>query len=130
MAAGTIMLTFPGARILQHTPDILRSLLTNAATDDLDWQPSPDRWSINMVLAHLADVELKGLSRFRAIVERDNPLLPAYDQLELFRSGRKFDGHAELSIFEHERRDTLAWLDSLPASVGVSHRTARRAWRS
>jgi hypothetical protein len=72
-----------------------------------------------MVLAHLASVELKGfVSRFRAIAEQNNPLLPAYDQLEQFRSGKKFDGLAELATFERERRDTLAWLDSLPASVG------------
>ena len=119
MAGGTIMRTFPGTRILQQTPDIVRSLLTSATAEDLDWQPSPDRWSINMVLAHLADVELKTMGRFRAIVDQDNPLLPSYDQLELFRSGKKFDGRAELRTFEQERRDTLAWLDSLPSSVGV-----------
>ena len=55
MAAGTILATFPGRQILQQTPGILRSLLANATTEDLDWQPSPDRWSISMVLAHLAD---------------------------------------------------------------------------
>jgi len=123
MEAVTIMLTFPGTRILRQTPDILRSLLASATAEDLDWQPSPDRWSINMVLAHLADVELKTVGRFRAIVEQDNPFLPSYDQLELFRSGKKFDGRAELAVFEQERRDTLAWLDYLPSSVGV--RTGR-----
>ena len=119
MAAGTIMLVFPGTRIVRQTPDILRSLLANATTEDLDWQPSPDRWSISMVLAHLASVEMKGfVNRFRAIVEQDNPFLPAYDQLEQFRSAKKFDGRAELAAFEQKRRDTLVWLDSLPASVG------------
>lgn len=124
MAAGTIMLTFPGTRILQQTPDILRSLLASATAEDLDWQPAPDRWSISMVLAHLVSVEQKGfMSRFRAIAEQENPFLPSYDQLDQFRSGKKFDGRAELDAFEHERRDTLAWLDSLPSSVGV--RTGR-----
>ena len=123
MAAGTIMRTFPGARILQQTPSILRSLLASATAEDLDWQPSPDRWSIDMVFAHLADVELKTKGRFHAIVEQDNPLLPAYDQLELFRSGKKFDGRVALHVFELERRDTMAWLDALPASVGT--RTGR-----
>jgi DinB superfamily len=118
MASG-IMLIFPGARILRQTPGILRSLLANATSEDLDWRPSPDRWSISMVLAHLASVEPNGfVSRFRAIVEQDNPFLPSYDQLDQFRSGKKFVGLAELSTFEHERRDTLAWLDSLPEAVG------------
>lgn len=126
MPADSIMLTFPGAQILRQTPAILRSLLANATADDLDWRPSPDRWSISMVLAHLADVEVKGmLSRLRAIAGEDNPHLPVYDQLELFRSGKKFDGLSELARFESERRDTLALLDSAPASVG--ERTGRHA---
>jgi hypothetical protein len=58
------------------------------------------------------------INRFRAIAEQDNPFLPSYDQLALFRSGRKFDGLAGLAAFEQERRETLAWLDSLPESVG------------
>jgi len=118
MAPSSILATFPGANILRQTPDTLRSLIANATAQDMDWQPAPDRWSINMVLAHLADVELKGfVSRFRAIAEPESPFLPSYDQLEQFRSAKKFDGRAELKTFAEKRRDTLAWLDSLPASV-------------
>jgi hypothetical protein len=101
MAAGSILATFPGTPILRQTPNILRSLLASATPDDMDWQPSPDRWSISMVLSHLADVELKGfVSRFRAIAERDNPFLASYDQLDQFRFAKKWDGRAELKTFE------------------------------
>lgn len=124
MAAPTLVLTFPGMPILEQTPGTFRDLLTNETRDDLDWQPSPDRWSISMVLAHLADVEVKGfMSRFAAIANEDNPLMPAYDQLALFHAGKKFDGLAELSDFESKRGETLAWLKSLPASIGT--RTGR-----
>ncbi len=106
-------------RILEQTPGTLRVLLANATREDLHWQPSPDRWSIDMVLAHLADVEVTGfVSRFRAIASEENPLLPAYDQLALFRTGAKFDGMAELDRFDEQRRETLTWLKSLPPSVG------------
>jgi hypothetical protein len=119
MAATTIEVTFPGMRILEQTPGALRSLLINATKDDLDWQPSHDRWSISMVLAHLADVEVKGfVSRFHAIATEENPFLPAYDQLALFQSVTDFDGLAELDEFERRRRETLAWLKSLPPTVG------------
>lgn len=119
MAATSIAVTFRGFHILEQTPGTLRSLLTNATKDDLDWLPSPERWSINMVLAHLADVELKGfVSRFRAMSAEDNAFLPAYDQLALFEAGAKFDGLAELDRFEHQRSETLTWLRSLPASIG------------
>jgi hypothetical protein len=120
MATATIAATFPGMRIIEQTPGTLRALVANATSEDLRWQPSPDRWSIAMVFAHLADVEIKGfVSRFRAMASEENPLLPAYDQLALFRTGMKFDGMAELDRFDEQRRETLAWLQSLPPSVGV-----------
>ncbi len=119
MIANPIALTFPGTGVLRQTPDILRSLLAHATAEDLDWQPAADRWSINMVLAHLADVERKAIvTRLRAIAEQDRPLLPVYDQLELFRSGKKFDGWRELASFEQDRRAMLAWLETVPASIG------------
>lgn len=80
MASATISATLPGTRILERTPGMLRALLSSATAEDFDWQPSSERWSIGMVLAHLADVEVKGfVSRFRAIAADENPLLPAYD---------------------------------------------------
>ena len=71
-----------------------------------------------MVLAHLADVEVKGfVSRFRAMAEQENPFLPSYNQLARFESGARFDGCAELDRFERERSKTLAWLKSLLRDV-------------
>jgi hypothetical protein len=117
-------LTFPGMPILEQTPGILRTLLAAAAREDLDWQPSPERWSISMVLAHLAEVELKAFrSRFAAMADGENPFLAAYDQLELFRSRKQFDALVELESFEQRRGETLAWLKSLPPSV--SNRAGR-----
>jgi DinB superfamily len=114
----------PALHILEQTPAVLRSLLANATSLDLDWQPRPDRWSIGMVLAHLADVEVKGfVSRFRDIVEQDHPFLAAYDQLALFRDGNKFDGRAELDRFTRLRGATLAWLKASPVEAGA--RTGR-----
>jgi hypothetical protein len=119
MAATSIALTFPGIHILEQTPRTLRSLFTKATKDDLDWQPSPGRWSISMVLAHLAEVEVNGfVSRFRAMAGQDDAFLPAYDQLALFQTGAKFDGRAQLDRFEGQRSETLTWLQSLPASIG------------
>ena len=113
-----VALTFPGMRILEQTPRTLRTLLATATAEDLDWQPSAERWSIGMVLAHLADVEVKGfLSRFTAMANEENAFLPAYDQLALFRFRTQFDALAELDSFERRRGETLAWLKSLPASV-------------
>jgi hypothetical protein len=109
---------FPGMSILEQTPLLLRNLLKDADRDILDWQPSRDRWSISMVLAHLADVEIRGFSnRFTSMAGQDNPYLPSYDQLDLFRNGKQFDGPGELDTFESRRGELLSWFRTLPASV-------------
>jgi hypothetical protein len=118
MTSSTLATSFPGMSILEQTPSVLRNLLKNATREEFDWQPSPSRWSISMVLAHLANVEVRGFtSRFTAIVAQDNPRLAVYDQTDLFQDGRKFDGVAELDTFERARLETLAWLRPLPDSV-------------
>ena len=44
----------PALHILEQTPGVLRSLLANANSQDLDWQPREDRWS-TMARAALRD---------------------------------------------------------------------------
>jgi hypothetical protein len=67
-------------RILRQTPGIFRNLLSLATREQLDWRPNAERWSIGMVLAHLADVEIAGFrSRFTAMLGAERPLLPSYD---------------------------------------------------
>jgi hypothetical protein len=107
-------------RVLLQTPGILRDLLSPATTEQLGWQPSIDRWSISMVLAHLADVEIKGFrNRFEAMLGADRALLPSYDQLELFKRQKQFDPYADLARFEEERGETLALLHAMPEGAGA-----------
>jgi len=110
--------------ILRQTPTLLRNLLAAATPDQLAWRPSAERWSISMVLAHLADVEVRGFeSRFRAMLGADQPLLKSYDQMGLFTLGIEFDPNAEMARFEERRSATLALLESMPAGAGA--RTGR-----
>lgn len=106
-------------RVLRQTPTSLRNLLAPATPEQLQWRASAERWSIAMILAHLAEVEVKGFqSRFRAMLGADQPLLPAYDQMELFRSGREFDPYAELARFEDRRAATMGILEKMPDGAG------------
>ncbi len=108
----------PSIAILEQTPGILRSLLVAATRETMDWQPSPDRWSISMVLAHLADVETHGfMQRFQAMAAEASPFLPSYNQLARFADGKRFDGGEQLELFQERRRSTLEWLASLPESA-------------
>ena len=109
----------PCLRILQQTPALLRSLLARATLEQLNWRPSGERWSISMVLAHLADAEVEGFrSRLVAILGADCPPLPAYDQLAPFRTQTQFDPYAEMSRFEEERGRTLALIEEMPERAG------------
>jgi len=106
-------------QILRQTPGVLRGLLSLATPEQMNWQPAPDRFSIAMVLAHLADVEARGFqSRFKALLAADDPVLPAYDQLDLFETGAQFDPFAEMVLFEERRVETLALLESMPDDAG------------
>jgi|ERR1035441_1600182 hypothetical protein len=106
-------------QVLRQTPGILRNLLSLATRERLDWCPSAERWSIGMVLAHLAHVEVCGFrSRFEAMLGADRPLLPGYDQWALFLCGIEFDPYAEMARFEEERGETLAFLEGMPDGAG------------
>jgi hypothetical protein len=106
-------------QILEQTPGLLRNLLATATQEQLEWRPSAERWSIAMVLAHLADVEVSGFrGRFEAMLGHDQPLLPGYDQLALFRSRADFDPYAEMARFEERRDRTMALLKALPDGAG------------
>jgi len=52
------------------------------------------------------------------MLEGDQPLLPRYDQLALFRAVTQFDPHAALARFAAERNATLALLGALPDGAG------------
>ena len=112
----------PVLSVLKSTPGILRAVLAPITPEQMEWQPKAERWSINMVLAHLHHVEVNCFrSRFSAMVNEDSPLLPSYDQLALFHSGQKFRGLDELAAFERERGQTLAWLEALPPASLARH---------
>jgi DinB superfamily len=112
-------MTSPAITVLEQTPGFLRALLAPATAEQMEWRPAPDRWSIAMVLAHLADVEVKGFGqRFFAIAGQDSPFLPAYDQLALFAGGvPEIDAAEQLDMFAERRKQSLAWLHTLPETV-------------
>ncbi len=110
--------TFAGAAVLDTTPTIIRSILGRATDEQLAWRPNADRWSVEMVLAHLTDVEVNGFqNRFRAMAEESDPFLPSYDQHDFFKTARSFRGLYELDEFAMARAETISLLRSLPAAV-------------
>ena len=106
-------------QVLQQTPLIIRNLVSIATPEQLQWRPNADRWSIAMVLAHLADVETRGFQdRFIPMLYEDRPILKSYDQWEIFRAQTDFDPDAELMRFEGKRSATLSLLRGLDDGAG------------
>jgi hypothetical protein len=66
--------------LLAQAPGRLRSLVDGASPGALTWTPSPDRWSVTQIAAHLADAEVVGAWRFRSVLAQDGVPLQAYDQ--------------------------------------------------
>jgi len=67
--------------ILASTPDKLKQEIASMSLREMKTRPATNKWSVQEVLAHLDDVEEVGMrARVAAMVEMDNPILPAFDQ--------------------------------------------------
>ena len=122
MTHDSVLSSFSGAAVLDTTPIVIRSILDRATDEELAWRPEDGRWSIAMVLAHMADVEANGFQgRFRALASTDDPFLRIYDQHALFAAGAHFDGRKSLEAFETQREETIDLLRSLPPAVMERH---------
>lgn len=61
-------------------PELLAVVLTGAHGEEIDYVAAPGRWSLRQIVAHVADSEMVGTFRFRAVIAEDNPTLMAFDQ--------------------------------------------------
>src|SRR5215467_10849638 len=67
-------------RVHRETPQRLQKLVARLDKKHLSRRPAPGKWSIQEVLAHLADAEIVLSWRLRQIVTQDGVSIQAYDQ--------------------------------------------------
>jgi hypothetical protein len=98
--------------VLEQTPERLRALVSSASPAELAWTATAARWSITQVAAHLADAEIVGAWRFRAVLETDNVTIQAYDQATWSSAFHyeQTDPVESVALFGALRRSTLALL--------------------
>ena len=60
--------------------EVLATVLTGAAGEEVDFTPAPGKWSIRQIMAHLADAELVGAHRLRLVIAEENPTLTYFDE--------------------------------------------------
>ncbi|MGH9656904.1 MAG: DinB family protein, partial [Bryobacteraceae bacterium] len=99
--------------------ELVAVAVTGAAGAELDFVPSPGRWSVRQILCHIADSELVGADRFRRTIAEDNPTLIAYDQEAWARNldYTRRRSSAALESFRRLRQENHELLKDLPASV-------------
>jgi uncharacterized damage-inducible protein DinB len=58
----------------------LEKLVEGIPAEKLTKRPTPEKWSVAEVLAHLAEAEITSSWRYRQMLEHDGCSLPGYDQ--------------------------------------------------
>jgi hypothetical protein len=66
--------------IQQEMPAILAGLIREVPQAKLAKSPSPGKWSVGEILAHLAEDELTSSWRYRQMLEHDGVSLTGFDQ--------------------------------------------------
>ena len=98
-------------------PERLASLIEGLSPEEIARRPATDKWSIQEIVAHLADDELVGAYRIRLILSSPGTQIQAFDQDVWSRTGRyeRTDVHASLEMFRVLRHANLFLLRSLRA---------------
>jgi tRNA-binding protein len=100
--------------VLQHTAGRIGALIATRTDAELRWTPSPDRWSIAQILAHLADAEVVSAYRVRMILAASGTPIQAFDQNAWAREldSENRDAFASLALFKALRTSLLALLEN------------------
>ena len=107
--------------ILATTPQKLKLEVSSLSRREMAMRPAANKWSVQEVLAHLADVEEFGMrGRVAAMIDQENPSLPLFDQ-EARAAELKYntiDPGRSLASLALQRRANVKWLRKLrPAQL-------------
>jgi len=100
---------------IQSTAKKLERLIHRVPHAILHKSPAPNKWSVNEIIAHLADAEIVGAFRLRFILGSPGARIVAYDQDKWVTSGHydKRDLRKSLEQFRLLREANLDLLKSL-----------------
>ena len=91
-------------------------VLTGVYGEEIDFTPAQEKWSIRQIAAHVADAEMVGAQRFRAVIAEDAPTLAAFDQNAWVRNldyARRLPKQS-LESFRRVRAENYELLKALP----------------
>ena len=101
-----------------EAPEKLASLIDGLTAEQLAHRPAQEKWSIQEIVAHLADDELVGGYRLRMILSNSGTDIQAFDQDIWARTGRydQIDVRLSLELFRVLRQANLTLLRSLDSA--------------
>ena len=99
----------------KQAPGLLAELVAAASPWQLTARPSPDKWSVGEILAHLAEDEIATSWRYRQMVEHSGIELAGFDQDLWARLGnyRSRTPRESLALFQLLREANLEFLEQL-----------------
>ncbi len=103
-------------KIQQTTAAKLEKTLKSVNKRELSARPAPDKWSIQEIIAHLAECELVAGWRYRSILNTNGTPIQAFDQDAWARTSdyAHMDPKKSLQMFRVLREANLALLSSIP----------------
>jgi hypothetical protein len=118
--------------ILATTPQKIKRETSTLSRREMLARPAPNKWSVQEVLAHLADVEEVGMrARVAAMIEQESPVLLPIDQearaVEL--KYNSLDPRQSCKRFEQQRRANVKWLRTLRPAQLKRHGTHQQVGR-
>ena len=99
--------------------ELLATVLTGAAGEEVDYSPAPGKWTIRQIMAHLADAELVVAHRMRQVIAEDHPTLVWFDQ-DLWTKNLDYARRKpaqSLDTFRRLRAENYELLKELPESA-------------
>jgi hypothetical protein len=105
--------------VLADAPQLVERLVKGATKERLGKRPSPDKWSVTEILAHLADVEIVQGFRVRLILGSSGTPIQGFDQ-EVWARYSNYATHdpmLSLEGYRVNRERTLRLLKSLPKEM-------------
>lgn len=109
--------------LLQRTPQKIAQRVKRVSAKKLKKSPAPGKWSVQEVIAHLADTELALGYRLRKIAEEDGIVLQGFDQDVWAKNGayKKADIKQSLASYLTVRAMTLHFLKAQPKETWKRH---------
>jgi hypothetical protein len=102
--------------VLESTPDAIASCIAGRSPDRLHARPSPDKWSVAEVLAHLAEGEIVIGFRIRLILGANATPIQPFDQDAWAVRYAAMPASQSLELFRVVRAANVALLRSLTAA--------------